>query len=61
MQHWEKSQRDESHHNHRDEEVEDLKIKYALIVHQMEGEDPKSTTWEMLDDENLPFLEQVRA
>jgi hypothetical protein len=41
--------------------VEDLKKKYAFILQQMEGEDPKSTAWEMLDDENLPFPEQVRA
>ena len=41
--------------------MEDLKKKYTLIVHQMEGENLKSTAWEMLDDENLPFSEQVRA
>jgi hypothetical protein len=41
--------------------VEDLKKKYAFIVPQMEGEDSKSTAWEMLDDENLPFSERVRA
>ena len=28
---------------------------------KMEGEDPKLIAWEMLDDENLPFLERVRA
>ena len=27
----------------------------------MDGEDPKMTAWEMLDDENLPFSERVRA
>jgi hypothetical protein len=60
-QHREKSQHNESYNNHRDEEVEDLnKNKYTLILHQMEGEDPKSTAWEMLDDENLPFWEHVR-
>ena len=26
----------------------------------MEGEDPKLTAWDMLDDENLPFSERVR-
>jgi hypothetical protein len=26
-----------------------------------DGEDPKMTTWEMLDDENLSFSERVRA
>jgi hypothetical protein len=41
--------------------VEDLKKKYALIALQIAGEDLKSTAWEMLGDENLPFLEQVRA
>jgi hypothetical protein len=41
--------------------VEDLKKNYALIVRQMKGEDSKSIAWEMLDDENLPFSERVRA
>ena len=27
----------------------------------MNGEDPKMTAWEMLDDENLPFTEPVKA
>ena len=27
----------------------------------MNGEDPKMTAWEMLDDENLSFIEPVRA
>jgi hypothetical protein len=27
----------------------------------MDGEDPKLIAWDMLDDENLPFLERVRA
>ena len=27
----------------------------------MNGEDPKMTAWEMLDDENLPFTKPVRA
>ena len=41
--------------------MEDLKKKYELILRQMKGEDPKSTAWEMLDNENLPFSEHVRA
>jgi hypothetical protein len=55
MQHREKSHHGESHNNHCNEEVEDLKRKYALIARQIVGEDLKSTVWEMLDDENLPF------
>ena len=27
----------------------------------MNGEDPKMTAWEMLDNENLSFIESVRA
>ena len=26
----------------------------------MDGQDPKMTAWEMLDDENLPFSERIR-
>jgi hypothetical protein len=59
--HPEKPQHDESHNNHRDEEVEDLKRKYALIAQQIAGEDLKVTTMEMLDDENHPFSKRVRA
>jgi hypothetical protein len=59
--HQEKSHHGESHNNHRDEEVEDLKRKYDFIARQIAGEDLKSTAWEMLDDENLPFSERVRA
>ena len=59
--HQGKSHHDESRHDHRNEEMEDLKKKYAHILSQMDGEGPKSTTWEMLDDENLPFSEQVKA
>jgi hypothetical protein len=41
--------------------MEDQKKKYAHILRQMDGEDPKSSAWEILDDENLPFLKRVRA
>ena len=46
--HWERRHREkchhgESHNNHRDEEVEDLKKKYAFISRQIMGEDLKST------------------
>jgi hypothetical protein len=41
--------------------VEDLKKKYELILRQMKGEDLKSTAWEMLDDEDLPFSGRVKA
>ena len=38
-----------------------MKKKYELILRQMEGENPKPTAWDMLDDENLPFSECIRA
>jgi hypothetical protein len=41
--------------------MEDLKKKYAHILSQMDGEEPKSMAWDMLDDENLLFSERVRA
>jgi hypothetical protein len=39
--------------------MKDLKEKYARILHRMDGEDPKLTAWDMLDDENLPFSKCV--
>ena len=41
--------------------MKELEEKYTWILHRMDGEDPKMTVWEMLDDENLPFTEFVRA
>ena len=41
--------------------MKDLKEKYTQILRQMDGKDPKMMVWEMLDDENLPFFEHVRA
>ena len=41
--------------------MEDLKRKYALIARQIVGKDLKSTAWEILDNENLPFSEQVKV
>jgi hypothetical protein len=41
--------------------MKDLEEKCARIIRQMDGEDPKMTAWEMLDDENLSFSERVRA
>ena len=41
--------------------MKELEEKYTRILHQVNGEDPKMTAWEMLDDENLPFTEPVRA
>jgi hypothetical protein len=59
--HQKKSPHDESHHSHRDEKMKDLLKKYAHILSQMDGEDPKLTAWDMLDDENLSFSDHVRA
>jgi hypothetical protein len=60
-QHREKSQHDESRYNHYNEKVKDLKKKYAHILSRMDVKDPKTTAWDMLDDESLPFSERVRA
>ena len=38
-----------------------LEEKYTRILNRVNGEDPKMTAWEMLDNENLPFTEPVRA
>jgi hypothetical protein len=34
---------------------------YAYILRRMDGKDPKTTAWEMIDDENLPLSNCVRA
>jgi hypothetical protein len=59
--HHEKSQHDESRYSHRNKEVEDLKKKYAHILSRMDTKDPKTTAWDMLDDETLPFSKRVKA
>ena len=41
--------------------MKELEEKYTRILHHMNGEDPKVTAWKMLDNENLPFTESVRA
>jgi hypothetical protein len=41
--------------------MKELEEKYTHILHRVDGEDLKITAWEMLDDENLPFTEPVRA
>jgi hypothetical protein len=41
--------------------MKDLEDKYAHILSRIDKTDPKTTTWDMLDDENLPFSERVRA
>jgi hypothetical protein len=53
-----------SHHyepcnDHYDEKVEDLKRKYVVMARQIAGEDVKTIARELLDDDNLPFSEQV--
>jgi hypothetical protein len=41
--------------------MKDLEDKYSRILRQMEGEHPELTTWDMLEDESLPFTERVKA
>ena len=41
--------------------MKELEEKYTRILNRVNGEDLKMTAWEMLDDENLPFTEPVRA
>ena len=41
--------------------MKELEEKYTQILHRMDREDLKMTAWEMLDDENLPFIEPIRA
>jgi hypothetical protein len=38
----------------------DLENKYSRILRRMNGEDPELMTWDMLEDENLPFTERVK-
>jgi hypothetical protein len=60
-QHRDKSWREESRHNLHDAKMKDLEDKYSRILRQMEGEHPKLTAWDMLEDESLPFTERVKA
>jgi hypothetical protein len=41
--------------------MKDLEDKYSRILRQINGEDPKLMAWDMLEDENLPFVERVKA
>jgi hypothetical protein len=41
--------------------MKDLEDKYTRMVHRIDGEDPKLTAWDMLEDESLPFIERVKA
>ena len=56
-----RSHHDESRHSYQEAKMKELEEKYIRIFHRMDGEDPKMTAWEMLDDKNLPFTEPVRA
>ena len=51
----------ESRHSRQEAKMKELEEKYTRILQRVNGEDPKMTAWEMLDDENLPFTEPVRA
>jgi hypothetical protein len=51
----------ESRHSRQDAKMKELEEKYTRILHRVNGEDPKMTAWEMLDDENLHFTEPVRT
>jgi hypothetical protein len=59
--HRDKSHHDESQHNLHDAKMKDLEDKYSRILRRMNGEDLKLMTWDMLEDENLPFTERVKA
>jgi hypothetical protein len=41
--------------------MKDLEDKYSRILRLMEGEHPELMAWDMLEDENLPFIERVKA
>ena len=51
----------ESRHSRQEAKMKELEEMYTWILNQVNGEDPKMTAWEMLDDENLLFTEPVRA
>jgi hypothetical protein len=59
--HRDKSHHDESQHNLHDAKMKDLEDKYSWILRRMNGEDLKLMAWDMLEDENLPFTERVKA
>jgi hypothetical protein len=41
--------------------MKDLEDKYSRILRRINGEDPELMAWDMLEDENLPFIEWVKA
>jgi hypothetical protein len=59
--HRDKSRHDESRRSRNETKMKDLEKKYARILRQIDGEDPELTAWDMLEDENLPFTERVKA
>jgi hypothetical protein len=59
--HRDKSHHDESQHNLHNAKMKDLEDKYSRILRRMNGEDPKLMAWDMLEDEDLPFTERVKA
>jgi hypothetical protein len=56
-----KSHHDESWHNLTDMKMKGLEDKYSQILRRMNGEDPELMAGDMLEDENLPFIERVKA
>jgi hypothetical protein len=41
--------------------MKDLEDKYSRILRRINGEDLELMAWDMLEDENLPFIERVKA
>jgi hypothetical protein len=52
---------EESLHSHQEAKMKDLEDKYTRMLRRMDGEDPELMAWDMLEDESLPFTEQVKA
>jgi hypothetical protein len=59
--HREKSHHDESRKSLHDAKMKDMEDKYTRILRRMNGEDPELMAWDMLEDENLLFIEWVKA
>jgi hypothetical protein len=64
--HRSRRHRDKSHHegtrqSHQEAKMKDLEDKYTRMLRRMDGEDPGLMTWDMLEDESLPFTGLVKA
>jgi hypothetical protein len=59
--HRDNPHREGSRHSDQEAKMKDLEDKYTRMLRRMDGEDPELTAWDMLEDESLPFTEQVKA